>query len=234
MKIAVFDFCNTIVNFSTADAFVHFAVDSTADCRIIRRYQSCLWNIGYLSKMENGHGRRFKEAIKNMNLNKRILLWQLRGVEKDAIERYAYQFYIETITPAFHPSILGRIAKYRDCGYTIFVASGGYDVYLQYFAEQFGIDALLCTRLKFCRNKFTGCIEGIDCMGENKVRLLEEYVQGSCGDSLIEDSIAFSDGKSDLPLLKWAKRGVVVSKSRHRTWAKENGLEEIVLTEEIS
>jgi phosphoserine phosphatase len=42
------------------------------------------------------------------------------------------------------------------------------------------------------------------------------------------NSIAYSDNSSDLPLLTWAKTGVVVSKNKSQNWAKENNLSEIV------
>ena len=36
---------------------------------------------------------------------------------------------------------------------------------------------------------------------------------------------------SDLPLFKWAKKGIVISKKSHRNWCDEYGLEQIVLSE---
>ena len=44
----------------------------------------------------------------------------------------------------------------------------------------------------------------------------------------IVDTIAYSDSKSDLPLLLMVKDGYVISKNKSQIWSVENKLKEIL------
>ena len=70
------------------------------------------------------------------------------------------------------------------------------------------------------RDKATGKLEGIDCMGQNKVTLLEQRF-----DQVKIYSEALSDSPSDLPLLKWVNRGIAICPIP--TWNKNLGLDVI-------
>ena len=62
-------------------------------------------------------------------------------------------------------------------------------------------------------------------MRSNKVILIKKKF----GDMLdIVDTIAYSDSKSDLPLLLMVKDGYVISKNKSQIWSVENKLKEIL------
>ena len=70
-----------------------------------------------------------------------------------------------------------------------------------------------------------GAFRGLDCMCSNKVILIKKKF----GDKLdILDTIAYSDSKSDLPLLLMVKDGYVISKNKSQIWSVENKLKEIL------
>ena len=70
-----------------------------------------------------------------------------------------------------------------------------------------------------------GTFRGLDCMRSNKVILIKKKF----GDMLdIVDTIAYSDSKSDLPLLLMVKDGYVISKNKSQIWSVENKLKEIL------
>ena len=82
---------------------------------------------------------------------------------------------------------------------------------------------------EYKNKKFTGRLCDIDCMGEEKVIRINAALR----DEAIEDSVSISDSRSDLPILKWASRAIVVSKTAHRKWPDEYGFEQMVLSEFI-
>ena len=130
-----------------------------------------------------------------------------------------------TIVPNLYEEILKIIENYRENNYFVYLASGGYDLYLKHFISEFGFTDCFCTKLKFVKERFTGRIEGWDCVGENKTKLLKQYFRKP-----LEEKVVYTDSKSDLPLLLWADKGIVVSKKGYRTWTKEYGLEEYLLS----
>ena len=79
MKIALYDFCDTVVNFQTADEYVYFTQK-------------------YLDLKEFRHTFMDHEKIRELFIddwktNKGAILYQLRGIRRSALEDAAKQFY---------------------------------------------------------------------------------------------------------------------------------------------
>lgn len=219
MRAAVFDFCDTIVNFQTADRFVYYAIEHSDDGKIKKR-RKILDDI-----KKSRYIRRIDKATNGKySLHKRMILWQLRGMAESKMENLAKDYYRNEIVPNFHKDILGFMEEYKQEGWLVYVASGGYDVYLKFFALDYGIAGCCCTKLKFINGIFSGKMEGADCMRGNKVGMLNRELARN-----VEYTVAYSDSKSDIPLLLWADEGVVVSRERHRSWVTDYGLKEYML-----
>jgi len=218
-KIALFDFCETIANFQTADAFVHYVREHYGTSRMFRwkkihQFAKRIQLIMVLSIL-------FPKA----SINKRIVVWQLRGIKKSLIDKFAEEYYINIIRPNFIPVGISALATLQSDGYRIVLVSGGYDVYLNFFAKEYNIHPcdVISTTLKFKRNICCGTFAGKDCLCEEKVRQLDmRFDKDNC------DSVAYSDSKSDLPMLLWANKGIVIRRVDKRNWTNNYNLEEIV------
>ncbi len=213
MKIALYDFCDTVVNFQTADEYVYFTQK-------------------YLDLKEFRHTFMDHEKIRELFIddwktNKGAILYQLRRIRRSALEDAAKQFYTEKILPNIYEPIVAGMKSHREDGYDIYIVSAGYNIYLDFFAEDFGVKGVVANDFLYQDDLFTGKLCRDDCYGEEKVRRLD----GLFGKCSIEHSISYSDSISDLPLLKWTDKGVVVSRNVRRPWVKENGLEDFVLAE---
>ncbi|MFN4083090.1 MAG: HAD family hydrolase [Bacteroidia bacterium] len=226
-KIAIFDFCETLTNFQTADRFVNFILkDNNCNNSV---WVNTLNRLIYIMTLL----RVF--AILNiiaprLNLSKRILLLKLRGVSKEVIHAKAIDYLEKVINPRINRNILERLREYKRNGYLVFISSGGYEPYLNLFSKQEGIDKLFCTQIEFIKGKATGFIKGKDCMFINKVTLLEEYLKAN--KITFEDSVVYSDSFSDLPLLKWANSAYVISYNNSRSWVVKGGFNEIIIKDE--
>lgn len=221
MKVVIFDFCDTIVNFQTADKFVYYAIDNTENKKIKKRKKA----LGIIEKF--GFLIRKIDKISNgkYSLNKRLILWQLRGASISEMNKWSENYYNNEIVPNLYVDMLECIRNYQKKGYSIYLVSGGYDVYLRLFSLDYNLNGCLCTKLKFIGGVFSGRIDGVDCTRENKIKMLNE-----CFSAKIEDSIVYSDSKTDIPLLLWADKGIVVSKKNYRIWAKQYGFGEYLLS----
>ena len=124
------------------------------------------------------------------------------------------------------PHLIGPIVKemqrLQQEGYKVGLSSGGYDVYLKHFIQTYGLDFCQCSELAFRNGRCRGKLVSADCMREEKVkRLTATFGKGT-------NTIAFSDNKSDLPLLQWAAHGVVISRGKHQQWSEQYHFEEII------
>lgn len=216
MKLAILDFCDTIVDFQTANAYVNYTLDYFNIHSIYRKIS------------RSGIAKRF--FSKHWVLEKRLLLFMLRGLDKEMLDRAAEGYYIDLIKPHFQIPVINKILELRDQGYTLYLVSGGYTIYIQHFAKEFGFEKVISNDFAYKNESFTGRLCDNDCMGEEKVIRINTALK----DATIEDSVSISDSRSDLPILKWASRAIVVSKTAHRKWPDEYGFEQMVLSEYIN
>ena len=75
--------------------------------------------------------------------------------------------------------------------------------------------------------KLTGFFLGKDCLFQQKVVLIEKYIKDN--HLKFSETIAYSDSKTDLPLLQWADEAIVVSKNESQAWASSYGFKEIII-----
>lgn len=208
-KVALFDFCETLVDFQTADAFVDFTRNRYGT------WWMCLLHyfhiLGYKTKVIH----LISSAFPDKSINKRIILYQLKGLKREIVYKSAKEFYYERIKPHFISVMINEFKKQCQECQAVYIVSGGYDVYLQYFIEDFCISKqnLICTEIKFKNDICCGTIEGADCIRHEKVRRLESL-------SLKKKryTIAYSDSQSDLPFLNWADVAYVVRNKKKNNW----------------
>ena len=213
-KIALFDFCDTLVSFQTANEYVRFYVNNYATLSVRLRHFMYLFlsASGIISRLEK------KNPIRN--IRKRILLWQLKGSPKDMMEMAAQEYYETRIKPCLIMETISELLKCQKEGYKVIIVSGGYDIYIKFFAQEYGIELIdiISNRLLFKNDSFLGKFD-VDCMCDEKLRLLNKRFEKR------EDYnvVAYSDSESDLPMLLWADKSYVVTYS----FAKKYNFREI-------
>ena len=218
-KIALFDFCGTIVNFSTADSFVDFVRHKTKCKKMIIK------NI-IRKLLVKTNVIKLIQKYSSLHVHKLLYLWQIKGIDKSKLEDFALQYYETKIKPNFIQETLDEINKLKNLGYCLYIVSGGYDVYLKYFVRDFCFNGLFCTKIQYKNQKATGCFDGLDCLGQNKIVLLKEFFNTNSLKLL--DSVSYSDSESDLPLLNYCKDGVIISFLHKQDWVDKYDFREIL------
>lgn len=217
-KIAIFDFCETLANFQTADAYVEYVREVTHCSNMCRKemFRLFLRKTRILAILS--------VLFKRSSLNKRFILWQLRGINKDCLEVFAKEYYDKRIRPNIISSVLSELYRLREQGWRIVIASGGYEIYLKYFCQEHGIPLkdLIAVKIAFSENKCLGIFDGGD-------RLWDKiyYLESKFNRDKIQ-CVAYSDSITDLPLLQWANDGIVVRRKDKVSWCNKYNLKEIV------
>ena len=220
-KIALFDFCDTLVDFQTGDAFIDFIRENTDKRRaiIIEKFRLFLIRIKFFSVLN-----RF---LPNNNWHKRLKLFQLKGITKNEIEHLSLLYYTKRIKPHLITKIIQELQQYKEKGYSIYIVSGGFSDYIIHFCKEFEINDPIVTNIKYKNRICLGIIDGIDCMYAKKIDKIKEVIELKNVD--MERSVAYSDSITDLPLLTLVKNGVVVSKKHSQNWVATNKLKEIII-----
>jgi HAD superfamily hydrolase (TIGR01490 family) len=220
MKLVIFDFCETLVNFQTADSFVDYIIDK-------ENYNKFRW-VKYLDKIliKTRIMTVVRKFFPELNPSKRLKLYQIKGISNDKINHYANEFYKEKLMTNLILPLYDLFLDHIKKGDYVLIISGGYSPYIKVFSENHKIKSYFATEIDKNQTKILGKFLGKDCLFQQKVVLLEKYLK----ENKIEysESIAYSDSISDMPLLSWVNKAYVVSKGKTQSWAHKNGFEEII------
>jgi HAD superfamily hydrolase (TIGR01490 family) len=204
---AFFDLCNTLISYQTADDFIDF---------VGRKHNKLLTNLNkvFLSMLSS-------IRVLNGNRYKRLQLYQIRGIDKKAIQQAAQDFIQEKLLINQNKIIIEKLNWHLSQNHTVVIVSGGYTEYIKLYAESLGVSHVIATDIEFKKLKTTGKIEGLDCMGINKIMKLKKKFNFDEID--FSNSFAYSDHESDIPLLSRVGNSFVVSFGQNIEWADAMG-----------
>lgn len=140
---------------------------------------------------------------------KSAAIQSLRYVPESLSPEFFQEFHDQSIVPKYLSSGIQRIEWHRTQGHKLILASASIDLYLRHVAQFLGFDLLVCTRTS--RNPQLHQA-GPNCRGEEKLVQMSEVLTLSNIDW--EDSWAYSDSQSDLPILSRCGHPVAVNPGR--------------------
>tara|TARA_Y100001958_G_C21188553_1_gene517183 strand:- start:763 stop:1425 length:663 start_codon:yes stop_codon:yes gene_type:complete len=202
--IAIFDFCETLVSIQTANDFVTYCHKRNKNLfsqtnEIIR---TICRKIGLL------YGKRHK----NWQLK------QLRGISLENLDILAKHYVEKELMQYENENIVRKLKWHKNQGHEIVICSGGFTSYIKYYGKIIQADYVIATDLEIENGKLTGKIDGDDCMGIKKIKKLSNTLDINSID--LEQSFAYSDNISDIPLLSFVGNGVVVDFGQDISWAQ--------------
>lgn len=222
-NLVVFDFCDTITNFQTADAFIKYVNQKHPSFfnKFVFSMSAFLVKLRFFALLNKLFPKR--------NHVKRFHLWSLKGQKRSTIESCAQEFFQQRIMPNYHKKLITELRTCVNNGDIVVVSSGGYNVYLQLFCAQENISFLNCTKIAFSGDTCTGGFDGPDCMFEQKVVEIEDLIQKH--NWRFNEKVVYSDSITDMPLFLWADQAYVVSKIKAQPWAAAGKFHEIIIKE---
>lgn len=212
-KLALFDFCDTLITFQSADMFVEYVLHNKPSCK--RSKVLDFFKVGYDAL-----------PVHPWNIGKQLLLRQLRGFKEKEIDISAGNFYKEIILSNIKRNVYKKLKEHQIQGYTTVIISGGYTPYLKYFTKENMIDHCIATDIGFDGGVCTGKIRGLDCMNINKIKKLKEVIDLNEFD--LRESFVYSDSKSDLPLFRLVGNAVVVTDNPNQNWITKNNFKMLI------
>lgn len=159
----------------------------------------------------------------------RAPLWAMHILSDSQYKSFALKFYAslprekqlaldktfvdEVLLPRIYKMGRAALDARNQEGYHVLLLSASTENYMQHVAAALNTDGLICTRL----NENAEVI--LNCKGENKLRLLQQYLKEK---ELDKDnrvdynaSCAYGDSKSDLPVLQLVGSPIIVN-GKHR------------------
>lgn len=203
--IAIFDFCGTLANFQTADRFVMFTLEHFGN-----RMSGIRFKCSSLFRKQRVE-TLFSKMVPGFQSRKSSLVYCLRGLSEESVNEAAKEYYNRIVKPNLIPETISELKHLKEDGIEVHIVSAGYFSYIRYFAKDFGIpeENIIATTIEFRNGRCSGCFGGKDCTGSTKVK---ECVAAGLGNR--RPIVAFSDSRSDLPIMLWADRAIIVKEAQ--------------------
>ena len=196
-KVALFDFCGTVVSLQTADSFTSFVLKRE------KKYIPYLLTLLFQNKFYLFI--KYK-LLRNTKSNKYRMLKYLKGITRKQIFKYSIEFarYLKDLKIKNVDTHFQNLSDDEDI--KIFIISAGYECYIkEFYGEEVKV---IANKFIFDEGYFTGEIEGNDCIGNEKIKRLSKEIDLDLIDR--ENSYAYSDSLSDLPLFQLVKNNYFI------------------------
>ncbi len=207
--LALFDFCDTLIGMQTANRFVTLAYQKN------KRFSAVA------NEFVRVLGR--KSGLLFGYRHKKWQLKQIKGLSLEDMEEIVKEYVENFLIPKENKAVVEKMLWHKAQGDTVVIVSGGFSVYIKHYAKKYDIDFVVATDLEVCDGVYTGKIAGLDCMGINKIKKLRDTIDLDQFD--MDNSYAYSDHQSDIPLLCLVGRPYVVDFGQDIEWAKLMGYE---------
>jgi phosphatidylglycerophosphatase C len=194
--LAVFDLDGTLVR---GDSFLPFVLGYARVRRMVRPFVTVpVWVGLYAARLMPDHAAK-----------QRVLASVFRGEPRTAVAEHADRFAATWIPPRLRDGVLARLREHQAAGHRVILLSASPDLYVPAVARHLGIDEVLCTRIRGDCDAWDGSIDGRNCKGEAKLAILCDHLGVA---RWPQESFAYGDSRSDLPVLHWATHGFLVGR----------------------
>jgi HAD superfamily hydrolase (TIGR01490 family) len=211
MRLAIFDLCDTLVNFQSANEFCKYVLKKESRNSLLNA--DCFFDKFYFYRLFG------KLGLSHFS-QKKVLLRGLRGLTKAKLELYGKQYVHDVIENQLNREVFQKFLEHKEQGDIVVINSGGYEAYLQHFSDKYNIEYTFSTRFKYVNNIFSGEIEGIDCLGQEKVARMKEV---DILDKGYKEIFVYSDSITDMPIFNLANQRIAVIKGNMTpNWCQSN------------
>ncbi|WP_259391409.1 HAD family hydrolase [Paenibacillus sp. 1011MAR3C5] len=140
---------------------------------------------------------------------KASFFYAIRHMEEEDLER----FYETVLKKHIFIEAMEELKTKKAEGYHILLVSASPYAYMRFFKKIPYVDEVIGTNLAIEDGRYTNRVEGVNCKGEEKVVRIHNYLKSR---SLLIDydqSCAYSDSLSDMPLFKLVKNRYLINRS---------------------
>jgi HAD superfamily hydrolase (TIGR01490 family) len=109
-------------------------------------------------------------------------------------------FYNNEVKPHYYKNVVNELKEKKEAGYVVVLCTASSESYMKY--NDLPIDVLIGTKT----NK--SHIIGKNCKNKHKVTLINEYLEKNNYQIDYENSYAYSDSASDMPMLEMVKNRI--------------------------
>ena len=164
-----------------------------------------LWLIGFLPKIVY---YLILDSISRTRFNE-VFYRNYRGLEVAEMKMLSTEMFEAYIRPKIFSEAASQIQEHKEQGTAIVLVTGSLDFVVQPIADYLAVDAVLAPQLREQDGQFTGELTTAPLIGEAKAEAMRNYADQH--EVSLEESYAYGDSQSDLPMLECVGNPIVVN-----------------------
>ena len=164
-----------------------------------------LWLIGFLPKIVY---YLILDSISRTRFNE-VFYRNYRGLKVAEMKMLSTEMFEAYIRPKIFSEAVSQIREHKEQGTAIVLVTGSLDFVVQPIADYLAVDAVLAPQLREQDGQFTGELTTAPLIGEAKAEAMRNYADQH--EISLEESYAYGDSQSDLPMLECVGNPIVVN-----------------------
>lgn len=188
MKLALFDFDNTLTTKDSLPQFIKFAVGKPK------------YYLGLLLLSPNLVAYVLK-ILNNNRAKEKLLSYFFKGWPVSKFEEIAKQFSLNEIDKIINPAAINKLKWHKDQGHRVIIVSASINSWLRHWCIKNNIE-LISTALEIKNKQLTGKYKSENCHGIEKVNRLKKQLDFN----QFSDIYAYGDSSGDYEMLKIATK----------------------------
>ena len=179
-----------------------------------------LWLVGFLPKIVY---YLVLDSVSRIRFNQ-VFYRNYRGMNAEQTRELSLEMFETYLRPKIFAEAVSQIQEHKEQGMTVVLVTGSLDFIVQPIADYLAVDAVLAPQLREENGQFTGELTTAPFIGEAKAKAMRNYADQH--EISLEESYAYGDSQSDLPMLECVGNPVVVNPGKAlREKAVESGWE---------
>jgi HAD superfamily hydrolase (TIGR01490 family) len=214
-QLAVFDLENTLIAANVVDSYAWLATrhrDDVERARFVLRTLREAPRLLALDRIDRGDFLRY-------------FYRRYDGAPVEQLDRDGWELFSDLILTKSFPAGIRRVREHRALGHKTLLITGALDVVIEPLRPLF--DDVICARLAKKHGRFTGELLEAPPTGEARALIMADFARDHHLD--LQQSVAYADSASDLPMLEAAGHPVAVNPetklaaiARKRGWHVEH------------
>ena len=163
------------------------------------------------------------DSISRTRFN-RVFYRNYRGMAVAEVKALSAEMFETSLRPKIFAEAVSQIQEHKEQGTAVVLVTGSLDFIVQPIADYLGVDTVLAPQLREENGRFTGELTTVPLIGAEKAKAVQNYADQH--EISLEESYAYGDSGSDLPMLECVGNPVAVNSSKKfRQKALESGWE---------
>ena len=164
-----------------------------------------LWLIGFLPKIVY---YLILDRISRSRFNQ-VFYRNYRGMNAAKIKALSIEMFETHLRPKIFSEAVSQIQEHKKQGTAVALVTGSLNFIVQPIADYLVVDSVLAPQLHEENGRFTGELTTEPLIGEEKAKAIQAYAEQH--EISLEESYAYGDNQSDLPMLECVGNPVVVN-----------------------